>query len=121
MPHRRALLVTRPGRQEGPPMTQAGAVEPLVASSFHARTIPDILLQARARHGARPAVALRDPARGFSWTYDELVAFAAGVAGWLGTQGVGRGDRIVLWGPNEPAWAGTFFGALLAGTVLVPL
>ncbi|HZS00878.1 MAG TPA: AMP-binding protein [Chloroflexota bacterium] len=85
------------------------------------RTIPEILLQARARYGARPAVALRDPRRGFSWTYDDLVAFAAGVAHSLVSQGVKAGDRVVIWGPNEPAWAGAYFGSLLAGAVLVPL
>ncbi len=93
----------------------------LQATQFQARTIPDILLQARARHGARPALALRDPARGFSWSFDDLVAFAAGTARWLRAQGIERGDRIVLWGANEPAWGGTFFGALLLGAVVVPL
>jgi long-chain acyl-CoA synthetase len=102
-------------------MTVLAATDALHAAEFHARTIPDILLQAAARHGARPALALRDPARGFSWTFDETVAFAAGVARWLRAQGVERGDRIVLWGANEPAWGGTFFGALLIGAVVVPL
>lgn len=92
-----------------------------MAAEFRARLIPDVILHAREQHGARPAVALRDPANGFSWTYDELVAFAAGVAAWLGEQGVGRGDRVVLWGPNQPAWAGAFFGCLMAGAVVVPL
>ncbi len=92
-----------------------------MAGGIDARTIPDIILQARAQYGARPAVALRDPARGFSWTYDELVAFAAGVARWLGSEGVAPGDRVIFWGPNEPAWAGAYFGALLAGAVVVPL
>src|SRR5579884_1446111 len=85
------------------------------------RTIPEILLQARARYPARPAVALRDPRRGFEWTYDDLVAFAAGVARALPEHGVSRGDRVLIWGPNEPAWAGAYFGCLLAGAVLVPL
>ncbi|HLH21051.1 MAG TPA: AMP-binding protein [Chloroflexota bacterium] len=102
-------------------MTAPANADLLHAAQFRARTIPDILLQARARHGARPALALRDPARGFSWTFDETVAFAAGVARWLRVQGVERGDRVVLWGPNEPAWGGTFFGALLVGAVVVPL
>src|SRR5438067_9368917 len=102
-------------------MTVQATADPLHAAQFHAHTIPDILLQARARHGARPALALRDPARGFSWTFDEVAAFAAGVARWLQAQGVARGDRIVLWGLNEPAWGGTFFGALLIGAVVVPL
>jgi long-chain acyl-CoA synthetase len=102
-------------------MTVQSTTDALYAAEFRARTIPDVLLQAAARHGDRPALALRDPARGFSWTFDETVAFAAGVARWLRAQGVERGDRIVLWGANEPAWGGTFFGALLIGAVVVPL
>ena len=85
------------------------------------RTIPEIILRAQTEHGPRPALALRDPTRGFGWTYDELVAFAAGVARWLPSQGVEKGDRIIIWGPSEPAWAGAYFGCLLAGAVLVPL
>ena len=50
-----------------------------------------------------------------------MVSVAAGVGEWLGERGVGQGDRVVLWGPNQPAWAGAYFGCLLAGAVLVPL
>jgi long-chain acyl-CoA synthetase len=84
-------------------------------------TIPEILLQARQQFGGRPAVALRDPTHGFGWTYDDLTSAAASVAAWLGDQGVAPGDRVVLWGPNQPAWAAAYFGSLLAGIVLVPL
>jgi long-chain acyl-CoA synthetase len=87
----------------------------------NARTIPDILLEARRHYADRPAVTLRDPERGLTWTYDQLVAAAAGVARHLHEQGVGRGDRVVLWGANEPAWAAAYFGALMVGAVIVPL
>ncbi|HZU07800.1 MAG TPA: AMP-binding protein [Chloroflexota bacterium] len=92
-----------------------------MSASFGARTIPEILLEARQQHGSRPAVALRDPVRGVRWTYDDLVAFAAGVARWLSERGIGAGERVILWGPNEPAWSGAFFGCLLVGAVVVPL
>ena len=67
-----------------------------MSASFGARTIPEILLEARQQHGSRPAVALRDPVRGVRWTYDDLVAFAAGVARWLSERGIGAGERVIL-------------------------
>lgn len=85
------------------------------------QTIPEIILRARDEHGSRPALSLRDPHRGFAWTFDELVAYAAGVARWLGERGVVHGDRVVLWGASEPAWAGAYYGCLMAGAVVVPL
>ncbi len=92
-----------------------------MAAPLEAHTLPEFLLRAREAYGPRPALRLRDPARGFTWTYADLAAFAAGVARRLSDQGIGRGDRVVLWGPNEPAWAGAFFGCLFVGAIVVPL
>jgi long-chain acyl-CoA synthetase len=85
------------------------------------QTVPEIVLCARERFGSLPAMTLRDPRRGFTWTYDELVAYAAGVARWLVAQGIGHGDRVIVWGPSEPAWGGVYYGCLLVGAIVVPL
>ncbi|HLI26565.1 MAG TPA: AMP-binding protein [Chloroflexota bacterium] len=85
------------------------------------QTVPEIVLRARERFGALPAMTLRDPRRGFTWTYDELVAYAAGVARWLAAQGIGHGDRVILWGPSQPIWGGVYYGCLLVGAIVVPL
>ena len=54
-------------------------------------------------------------------TYRELFERAAAVAGGLRAQGVKRGDRVAIQLPNSAAWVLAFFGAQLAGAVVVPV
>jgi long-chain acyl-CoA synthetase len=75
-------------------------------------------LVATAReHGDRTAVKLDDHVL----TYAQLHANAAAVAGDLRERGVGPGDRVGLVLPNVPAFPVLFYGAMLAGAVVVPM
>jgi long-chain acyl-CoA synthetase len=53
--------------------------------------------------------------------YASLHAAAAAVAGDLRERGVEPGDRVGLVLPNVPAYPILFYGALLAGAVVVPM
>jgi len=54
-------------------------------------------------------------------TYTELWDRAARVAGGLQGEGLGRGDRVAIRLPNGLDWALAFWGAQLAGAVVVPV
>ncbi|HKG16179.1 MAG TPA: AMP-binding protein [Solirubrobacteraceae bacterium] len=54
-------------------------------------------------------------------TYRELWDRAARVAGGLRAAGVSRGDRVASRLPNGVDWCLAFFGAQLAGAVIVPV
>ena len=58
---------------------------------------------------------------GRALTYGELWDGAARVAGGLRERGVQRGDRVALRLPNGADWVLAFFGAQLAGAVVVPV
>jgi acyl-CoA synthetase (AMP-forming)/AMP-acid ligase II len=58
---------------------------------------------------------------GGSLTYGELWERAARVAGGLSERGVGRGERVAIRLPNGVDWVLAFFGAQLAGAVVVPV
>ncbi|MDX6300651.1 MAG: long-chain acyl-CoA synthetase [Nocardioidaceae bacterium] len=75
------------------------------------------LVSTAAAHGGRPAVRLDDT----SMTYDDLLAAANRVAGLLRDRGVGVGDRIGLVLPNVPQFPALFYGAAIAGAVVVPM
>src|ERR1700726_2575294 len=65
--------------------------------------------------------ALAETGGGPRLTYRELWDRAARVAGGLRAGGVQRGDRVALRLGNGVDWALAFFGAVLAGGVVVPV
>ncbi|MGW6790755.1 long-chain-fatty-acid--CoA ligase [Streptomyces chartreusis] len=65
----------------------------------------------------RPAIQLD----GYVLDYAALHAAAAAVAGDLRDRGVEPGDRVGLVLPNVPAFPVLFYGALLAGAIVVPM
>jgi acyl-CoA synthetase (AMP-forming)/AMP-acid ligase II len=67
------------------------------------------------------AEALAETGGGPRLTYRELWDRASRVAGGLRAGGVRRGDRVALRLGNGVDWALAFFGAVLAGGVVVPV
>jgi len=68
-----------------------------------------------ARFGSHPALI----GGGETIGYAELADRAARIAGFLIARGIRRGDRIGLLMNNRPEWVETFFGAAMAGAVVV--
>ena len=57
----------------------------------------------------------------YSYTYGDLWQASLSVAASLKNQNLQPHDRIVLLGPNEPAWPMLYFGSLLADLTVVPV
>jgi long-chain acyl-CoA synthetase len=77
-----------------------------------------LLVTSTAQHAARPALRLRG---GVSYTYGQVGAAAVDVAGRLREQGIGPGDRVVLFAENSPQWGITYLSITGMGAVVVPL
>jgi long-chain acyl-CoA synthetase len=75
------------------------------------------LVDTSERHGHRPALRLDDQVL----TYGEFLDAARGVAGLLRSRGLEPGARVGMVFPNVPAFPVVFYGALLAGCVVVPM
>jgi len=75
------------------------------------------LIEAARHDGDLPAVKLDDEVLSFQ----NLLDAASRVAAMLQTRGLGPDDRIGLVLPNVPAFPVFFYGALMAGCVVVPL
>jgi long-chain acyl-CoA synthetase len=84
------------------------------------KTLVELLEVAAGKWPTLRAVWLHDD-EPWGWTYAELIDASRRVAGYLREQGIGKGDRVVFWGPNRPEWVAAFFGAQMLGTVAVPL
>ena len=54
------------------------------------------------------------------YTYQDLGELANRVAGFLASQGIKPGDRVMLVSSNCPEWGMTYFGVLKAGATCIP-
>ncbi len=72
-------------------------------------------------HRERTACVYRTGVRRRVTTYGDLHDLALRMAGRLAADGVGSGDRVLLWGPNSPWWVVSFWGLMLRGAVAVPV
>jgi len=55
------------------------------------------------------------------WTYQQVAETAFRFARELEERGIGRGERVLLWGTNSAEWVAAFFGCALRGAIVVPI
>jgi long-chain acyl-CoA synthetase len=85
-------------------------------------TLVDLLDDAVARFGDQPSFAIRQEdgsTRG--WSYREFERHTRAAAFRLRSLGLEKGDRILTWSASAPELPATYYGAIRAGVVLVPL
>ncbi|HEX8147565.1 MAG TPA: AMP-binding protein [Pyrinomonadaceae bacterium] len=78
-------------------------------------------LEDYVRRGGETAFAHRRGLRLVRWSYRRVAEAAYGFARELEARGVGKGERVLVWGANGPEWVAAFFGCALRGAVVVPL
>ncbi len=86
-------------------------------------SLVDLLDDAARRYPHdRPTLSLRtDEGTSHAWSAAELRRRARLAAWRLRALGVAPGDRLLTWSPSTPALPAVFWGASIAGAVLVPL
>jgi fatty-acyl-CoA synthase len=70
-----------------------------------------------ARWGERPALVVRD--QGVRWSLSELLERADAVAAGLLALGLGPGERVGIWSPNNAEWLLCQLATARAGMILV--
>jgi long-chain acyl-CoA synthetase len=85
-------------------------------------TLLDLLDEAVLVHGDKPALSIRrDDGTTEAWTYRELERRSR-IAAWrLRALGLQPGDRVLTWAPSTPGLPASYFGAIRARLVIVPL
>ena len=87
-------------------------------------TLGGFLLEVCRRHHGNEALVFDDPLRAgetVRWTYADLERESRRVARGLLAGGTGRGSRVATLLSNRPEAVAAYFGAALAGAVVVPL
>jgi long-chain acyl-CoA synthetase len=86
--------------------------------------MPQTLAEYPQLHLARRSEIAYVQRRGFRtlrWTYGQLAELEFRFARELEARGIGKGNRVLLWGDNCAEWVGAFFGCMLRGAVAVPM
>jgi long-chain acyl-CoA synthetase len=76
----------------------------------------------RSLEGRRGEFVIHDDGyRVRRFSYAQVTAAARGFAARLSAIGVQRGDAVLLWGENCAEWLACYWGAVIAGVVVVPI
>ena len=73
------------------------------------------------RRGTETMLSYRRGFRIQRWSYERVAATAFQFARELEARGIGKGERVLIWGENSAEWVAAFFGCLLRGAIVVPL
>ncbi len=73
------------------------------------------------RRGRECAYIQRRGYRSVRWSYRQVAEAAFQFARELEHRGIGKGERVLLWGPNSSEWVAAFFGCALRGVIVVPI
>lgn len=101
---------------EGPPLSEASGVGQLTIGRF--------IREVCERFGDNEALVFDDPlldGKTVRWTYADLYRQSRTVAAALTTSGTSRFSRVAVLMGNRPEAIAAFFGAGMAGAVVVPL
>ncbi len=84
-------------------------------TSFESLTLPEMLGRTVARDAAAPFLHFMGRTYSYGDIFEEAQRFAAG----LMASGIKKGDRVGLFLPNVPIYASAYYGAMMAGAVIV--
>jgi long-chain acyl-CoA synthetase len=73
------------------------------------------------RQGGECAYIQRRGYRSVRWSYRQVAETAFQFARELEKRAIGKGERVLLWGPNSAEWVAAFFGCAMRGVIVVPI
>ncbi len=82
---------------------------------FAALSMPDLFAQSVTAHGPQSLADFL----GRQYSYAQLAAEAQAFAAGLQALGIAKGDRVGLYLPNVPIYISAYYGAMIAGAVVV--
>jgi len=84
------------------------------------RDLLELFETSTKRHATRVAMRIERDGRKEQYTYADLRELATRAAGYLASQGIKHGDRVMLVSSNCPEWGMSYFGVLKAGATCIP-
>src|SRR5438093_1944248 len=84
------------------------------------QTLQDLLPEI-ARLGTREAIRWTNGFRTVVSTYVDLHGTIGTVINYFAENGIGKGDRVLIWAENRMEWAAVFWACVASGVVAVPV
>src|SRR4030095_3656895 len=84
------------------------------------RDLLELFETATKRHATRVAMRIERDGRKEQYTYADVRELATRVGGFLASQGIKHGDRVMLVSGNAPEWGMSYFGVLTTGATCIP-
>jgi long-chain acyl-CoA synthetase len=84
------------------------------------QTLQDLLPEI-ARLRDREAIRWTNGVRTFVASYLDLYGTIGTVVQYFASQGIQKGDRVLVWAENRMEWAAVFWGCVASGVVAVPV
>src|ERR1700752_1539947 len=84
------------------------------------RDLLELFETSTKRHATRVAMRIERDGRKEQYTYADLRELSTRVAGFLASQAIKHGDRVMLVSANSPEWGISYFGVLKAGATCIP-
>ena len=84
------------------------------------RDLLELFETSTKRHATRVAMRIERDGRKEQYTYADVRELATRVAGFLASEGIKSGDRVMLVSSNAPEWGMSYFGVLKAGATCIP-
>src|SRR3974390_1458998 len=72
-------------------------------------------------HAGELAYVFRRGYRSQRWSYGDVLRETYRFARALEARGIGKGDKVLIWGENCAEWVVAFLGCLLHGAIVVPI
>ncbi len=85
------------------------------------RDLLELFETSTKRHATRVAMRIERDGRKEQYTYADLRELATRAAGFLASEGIKPGDRVMLVSHNAPEWGMTYFGVLKTGASCIPV
>ena len=85
------------------------------------RDLLELFETSTRRHSTRVAMRIERDGRKEQYTYADLRELATRAAGFLASEGIKPGERVMLVSDNAPEWGMTYFGVLKAGATCIPV
>ena len=85
------------------------------------RDLLELFETSTKRHATRVAMRIERDGRKEQFTYADLRELATRAAGFLVSEGIKSGDRVMLVSHNAPEWGMSYFGVLKTGASCIPV